>query len=99
MYLPKLNVVLEPVASVSDQRLAPLRPLETRLQQTVRLASSSPIEVSVQGRTATLRGLVASESEKSMAETLVLFEPGISTVTNQLRVTATSSGIPIDPSR
>ncbi len=45
------------------------------------------IEVSVEGETATLRGKVASERDRALAEKLILFEPGIAAVRNELKVT------------
>ena len=43
-------------------------------------------EVSVEDRTAILRGVVADARQKDLAELLVSFEPGISAVKNELRV-------------
>jgi hypothetical protein len=43
-------------------------------------------EVSLVGRTAVLRGAVATERDRALAEALVRFEPGISDVQNDLRV-------------
>ncbi len=42
--------------------------------------------VSVEGRTATLRGAVVSEEERELAELVVRVEPGISRVINALKV-------------
>ncbi|NOX53062.1 MAG: BON domain-containing protein [Planctomycetes bacterium] len=44
------------------------------------------IEVSVEGQTATLRGTVLSEHDRRLAALVVLFEPGIVSVRNELRV-------------
>ncbi|MBX3414090.1 MAG: BON domain-containing protein [Pirellulales bacterium] len=45
-----------------------------------------PVEVSVVGQTAILRGAVASEHQRDVAEQLVLLEPGIREVQNELTV-------------
>jgi hypothetical protein len=47
-----------------------------------------PIEVSVAGQTAILRGAVASEHQRDVAEQLVLLEPGIREVQNELYIAA-----------
>ena len=44
------------------------------------------IVVSVEAGTATLRGAVASERDRSLIEKLILFEPGISAVRNDLQL-------------
>ena len=51
-----------------------------------RLSDSSRIEVSMEGRTAILRGEVPSEGDRDLAELLTSFEPGISTIRNELHV-------------
>ena len=50
------------------------------------LPPSSRFAVSVEGRTATLRGEVPSERDRDLAAALLSFEPGISEIDNQLRV-------------
>jgi hypothetical protein len=47
---------------------------------------AQPFEVSLVGRTAVLRGAVASERDRELAEALVRFEPGISDVQNDLQI-------------
>ncbi|GEM_PF-1281642 len=44
------------------------------------------VQVFVSGRTATLRGLVSDLHQSQIAELLLQFEPGISTVVNEIRV-------------
>ena len=44
------------------------------------------IEVSVEGRVATLSGVAASEHDRQLAELLAGFEPGIDSVNNQIQV-------------
>jgi hypothetical protein len=60
------------------------------LASVVSLRLLIPIEVSVEGRTAILRGEVASERDRVLAERLALFEPGIDGVRNQLQVKTVS---------
>ncbi len=52
---------------------------------------NSAIEVSLEERTATLRGEVVSASERDLAERLVRFEPGISRVQNELVIQGAGS--------
>jgi hypothetical protein len=47
---------------------------------------SQPFEVSIEGRTAVLRGAVATARDRELAEALVQFEPGISDVQNDLQI-------------
>jgi len=56
------------------------------LVQAMRLPPGAPVEVSVQGGTAVLRGVVATPHDRALAEQLVLLEPGIVRVTNELQV-------------
>ncbi|MFP6762503.1 MAG: BON domain-containing protein [Planctomycetaceae bacterium] len=49
------------------------------------------IEVSLEGRVATLHGVAASEHDRRLAGLLATFEPGIDSVNNQIRV-QTGSG-------
>ncbi len=60
--------------------------LQARLASSKTIQRTSPIEVSLEEATATLRGEVASQHDRRVAELLVLFEPGVSKVHNELRV-------------
>ncbi len=85
-------------SDVYDPRLSiafdVIRPSEAEVAESLaRLLSSSPgfqssnrFEVSVEGGIATLRGEVASERDRTLAERLILFEPGIDSVQNELKV-------------
>jgi len=66
--------------------------LSRRLRLTPGLEPTNRIEVSVEGRTAMLRGEVASERDRSLVERLILFEPGISAVRNDLVVKPPAAG-------
>jgi hypothetical protein len=56
------------------------------LQRSSRIEAISPLAVQVRGRTAILTGQVASESDRELAQKVVLLEPGISQVQNDLTV-------------
>lgn len=58
---------------------------------------SSPIEVSVEDRVATLRGVAVSEEERQIAAILVGFEPGISVVRNELQLAPQEATPPVPP--
>lgn len=68
--------------------------LARHLERSPRIQWTGPWEVSMSGRTAVLQGDVASEQDRALAEALVQFEPGVSQVQNDLRVTG-----PIPPAR
>jgi len=51
-----------------------------------RLQSRGPLNVELRERTAILRGVVATDHDRALAETLTLLEPGISQVQNELTV-------------
>ncbi len=50
--------------------------------------AGAAVEISIQGRTAVLRGTVPSAGDRLVAERLALLEPGIERVENQLTVAA-----------
>lgn len=58
--------------------------LTRRLAQTS--ASQPRVQVELQGRTAILRGVVASEHDRSLMEQLIRLEPGIDGVNNEIVV-------------
>jgi osmotically-inducible protein OsmY len=57
-----------------------------RLEDCTRIRLRSPVEVSMEGTTAVLRGVVATEHDRVMAEQLARLEPGIWKVQNELTV-------------
>jgi len=88
MYEPRLSIgfdVTRPTEEVIAENLARL------LAASPGFPSTSRIEVSVEDATATLRGEVASERDRTLAERLILFEPGIDSVRNELKVKRPSS--------
>ena len=85
VYLSKLesDLTISPVADTVKS---------SEIQRHLELSGESEkwvgIEVSVKGRSATLRGSVVSESDRRQAELLMLFEPGIDFVHNEIQVVA-----------
>ncbi len=92
MYPPRLKVGFDyrprPKAEVSSQ-------LALRLESSLR-NDSSRIEVLVEGDATILRGVVATEQDRRLAELLVRFEPEVARVENQL-VVQPPTGAPLPP--
>lgn len=70
----------------ADPGLTFPRLLRRELENPRYFSSTNRFSVSVEGRTAILRGVVADAKERDLAALLVSFEPGISQVKNELRV-------------
>jgi len=70
-----------PVSSSLAQRLTDLPAIHWR----------SPSQVELQGRTAILRGVVATEHDRDLAERVVRLEPSVDQVQNQLVVASNST--------
>jgi len=68
-----------------------------RLARLPEFHASGPIVVSMDGRTAVLQGVVASEADRQLAEKLVMLEPAVRAVRNELVVdpAATTEEIPL----
>ena len=64
-----------------------------------RIRRYGPLQVTMEGRTATIRGAVASAYEREIVGNLVMFEPGVSQVQNQLTVgpPAAAADAPLPP--
>jgi hypothetical protein len=60
--------------------------VSTRLTRIPGLSKVGPIEASLEGRTAVLRGTVATEADRQLAEGLALLEPEVMAVRNELVV-------------
>lgn len=60
--------------------------LSRRLTKLPALTTRGPIEVLTQGQTVILRGQVATDSDRVLAEEIALLEPGVSVVRNELSV-------------
>jgi len=83
MYEPRLSVAFD-VTRPTEEAVA--QNLVRLLAASSAFPPTSRIEVSVADATATLRGEVASERDRTLAERLILFEPGIDSVRNELKV-------------
>jgi len=83
MYEPRLRVNFDftrgPTAEINSR-------LTHRLESSLTLAGTARVEVSVEGGTATLRGEVGSERNRKLARLILLLEPGISNVRDELIV-------------
>lgn len=84
MYDPRLRIGFR-FTNESPQALSTA--LTRRLLACDGIRRSSPIVVSVEGETATLRGAVLGDRDRSLARLMLLLEPGISQVRNELTVT------------
>ena len=83
MYAPRLRLGFEPTTLPPPMIEAEV---SYRVSTAAAIRPTRPIEVSMAGRTATLRGAVGSEHEKRLAGLMLLLEPGISKVENDLAV-------------
>ena len=64
--------------------------LARRLAETRSIRSLTPIRVELRGRTAILRGQVASEHDRGLAEQMARLEAGIAEVYNEIEVAGQS---------
>lgn len=83
MYEPRLQVAFSFTAPPPTDRSTML---SRRLTAAASFDPANPIEVVLENETAILRGVVASDRARSLAERLALLEPGISEVRNELVV-------------
>jgi osmotically-inducible protein OsmY len=60
--------------------------VQTRLTKIPRLRGNGPLTVEMDGRVAVLRGEVASKDDRDLIARVVLLEPGVSDVRNELQV-------------
>lgn len=60
--------------------------VEQRLAKIPQVRSLSPISVTMDGRTAVLTGSVVAERDRDLAAQMVLLEPGVSEIRNELTV-------------
>ena len=82
-YHPRLDIGFQATTSSTARRAGQLT---SSLTSSLSGLLHVPVEVSVEGRTATLRGVVATADLRELAEILASFEPGISRVRNELTV-------------
>ena len=83
IYPPRLQVSFA-YSGPSTGRLSSV--LSERLRACPEFHASGSVEVLLAGRTAVVRGTVASERDRSLARQLILFEPGVSAVQNELTI-------------
>jgi BON domain len=79
---------------ISPTRIAPFA---RRLEKMESISKVGPIEATLEGRTAVLRGMVASEADRQLAEGLAMLEPEVQGVRNELVVATrgTTGGAPL----
>ena len=80
--------------------LTGVQAFQTRLNRLPSIRFVGPAEVSMEGRTAVLRGKVASEDDRKLAQALALMEPDVLKVRNELVVdpsAATAEELPQSP--
>ena len=65
--------------------------VQNRLARIPQLRDSGPLAVEMDGRVAVLRGEVVSQHERELVARLVLLEPGISDVRNELQVASAAT--------
>jgi hypothetical protein len=82
MALPQLSMGSGPLPPASDAGAT----LSALLERSRQIQKRSPISVTVKDYTAILRGRVATEHDRSLAAALLLLEPGIWEVQNELVV-------------
>lgn len=93
-YYPRLELgadFLRPTNNISATTIS------RRLEESESLRTLGTISVTLKSRTATLRGEVASQSDRKLAEILVGFDPGISSVHNDLVVNTELTIPPLSP--
>ena len=71
--------------------------MEQRLEKSSWIQTRSPMEVSIEKGVATLRGVVATEDDRRLAERLARLEPRIRRIDNQLTVAGPGESAPGSP--
>ncbi len=84
-----IDLAFPPVRPTIEQVLPSL---SARLERSSRIRVQSPVEVTLREGTATLKGVVASEHDRALAEQLARLEPGVFQVQNELSVAPAPSG-------
>jgi hypothetical protein len=89
---PQFATVLDPDQFYVPSSTAPMgdvaRNLQNSLQQSISIPSGRNITVGADGQTVVLRGVVATERERRVAESQCLITPGVSLVRNEITVAA-----------
>lgn len=71
--------------------------LTRRLNRSGKLQTVSPVEVEVVGGTAVLRGVVATDHDRALAEQVALLEAGIGQVQNELELPSETTSASLPP--
>ncbi len=90
----KLGFAPQPVSTTQ------VTAFETRLTKLPGIQFVGPAQVTMEGRTAVLRGTVASEDSRQLAEALAMMEPAVQNVRNELVVDSTATSaepLPLAP--
>lgn len=82
-YPPRLRLSGELETSPAE-----LAALTTRIQEHLSTSLGLPVQVTLAQRTAILEGQVATAHQRTLAELLARFEPGVSTIDNRLVIAA-----------
>ncbi len=88
---PRLNIGFSPTPITATQVTTALSTRFNELgsqREGIRIESRGPVQVTLEGQTAILRGVVATEHDREVAGSVALLEPGVSLVRNELRVAA-----------
>lgn len=84
--MPQIRVALRLGFRPQPVSTARMQTFQTRLTRLPALRFVGPVEVLMEGRTAVLRGKVASEEDRELAEALTKMEPDVQEVRNELEV-------------
>jgi hypothetical protein len=88
---PQIRVSLKMGFTPRPVSTAQIKTFETRLTKLPALRFVGQPELTLEGRTAVLRGKVASEDDRQLAEALVRMEPAVLDVRNELVVDASAT--------
>ncbi len=83
IYPPRLEVSFAYSAPLAERMSSQLA---GRLRGCSEFHATGPVEVVMAGRLAIVRGVVFSERDRALARQLLLFEPGVSAVQNELKI-------------
>jgi osmotically-inducible protein OsmY len=86
----RIPVNRPPAAQVSSQ-------LAQRIQNSSWVKTESPLQVTLDQGTATLRGVVASDNDRRLVERMAKLEPGVRRVNNLLTVAASPTPAQAQP--
>ncbi|MDD3470032.1 MAG: hypothetical protein PHE53_08655 [Thermoguttaceae bacterium] len=88
MYAPKL-VISFAVAAPREKAVKLAKSLNLRMRMTPNLSRMNRVEIRMNDQVATLLGTVATSRDRSLMEQIILFEPGVIHVQNELQIDPT----------